>query len=87
MPDPFYDQVIAVALDVPGVWLAEDQGAYGLRFTTERPAKDTVRDLIPRLHEQAWRTANLADRTDHSTLEVISEIDRTVNVYLTTKTA
>lgn len=85
MPDPFYDKLIAVALEVPGVWLADDQGGYGLRFTSERPAREAIRDLIPLLHEHAWRTNNLADRTDYSTLEVINEIDRAVNVYVSTK--
>jgi hypothetical protein len=86
VPDPFYDKVIAIALEVPGVWLAEDQGGYGLRFTSERPAPDAIRELIPHLHEQAWRTAHLADRADHSTLEVTSEIDRAVNIFITTRT-
>lgn len=82
MPDPFYDEIIAIALSAPGVWLADDQGPYGLRFTTRRLARETLDELIPRFHERAWRTNLTAHRDDHSTVEVVSEIDRAVSVYV-----
>jgi len=85
MTDAYYDSVISIALDIPGLWLSSDQGGYGIRFDSSRPLDEIVPVLVDRLQsERPWRVPSTSTihRTDHATLTVISEIDRTVNVYI-----
>jgi hypothetical protein len=85
MTDPYYDTLIATALEIPGLWLASDQGSYGIRFDSSRPLRLVVPELVERLQaEQPWRIipAETAFRNDHAAITVLDEVDRSCNVYV-----
>ncbi len=84
MPDTFHTTIIALASQVPDLWLAEDQNDVGLTFTTDRPIDDASAALTAAFETQAWRILD-ARRINNGTtsrFRVISEIDRTCNVQI-----
>ena len=87
MPDPYYDSLVAEALEVDGVWLAGNQGNYGIHLDSERPLDVAVPEIAQRLTTaKPWRVSDIAYRPDEATLTVISEIDRSINVIVGRRT-
>jgi hypothetical protein len=87
MPDPFYDDVIALALEVPGVWLAEsDSGpVWQLRFSSDHPIRQTLPQLAEHFANlRPWRVNDLRyfDERAEGSLFLLSEIDRQCAVHL-----
>lgn len=83
MPDPYYDQITALMLSLPHVWVAlDDQGGHGLRYVAGRPTSDVVEDLIQAIRtEGLWRCSDVAHRPDGtSCVKITNEIDRSIDV-------
>jgi uncharacterized Fe-S radical SAM superfamily protein PflX len=83
MLDSDRDTLVSVALSVDDVWVAADQGAYGVRLVTARPPSEVLPELIEAFHEQGWRTPTHANRGHEVSVKVLNMIDRAFDVYLT----
>lgn len=78
MPDSYYDQVIAIALDIPGLWLADSQRHPGVSLSTDRAVPELAAELERRLRGAALRVDGFRcpDGGAEASMTVINEIDR-----------
>lgn len=83
MPDEFLDDLVALALQIPGVWLAEDPENFGVTLSSSAPVRELVAELTAWYEEQrAWRVRDVAYPLGGATLHVVNEIDRVGTVHI-----
>lgn len=81
--DPFYDEIMATAVQVQGLWPARTPATYGIALDSARPPAQTLPELTDLLNP-LWRVSDIAHPDDtHASLQIRSQIDRTCSVHIT----